>query len=48
MRWFGFLELIALASVVLGDFSAFVRVHYLELDFVLVKDFNNGVMRKLV
>ena len=48
VRWFGFLELIALASVVLGDFSAFVRVHYLELDFVLVKDFNNGVMRKLV
>ena len=28
VRWFGFLELIALAPVVLGDFSAFVWVHY--------------------
>ena len=48
VRWFGFLELIALAPVVLRDFSAFVWVHILQLDFVLVKDFNNGVMRKLV
>ena len=31
MRWFGFLELIALAPVVLRDFSAFVWVHYLHL-----------------
>ena len=48
MRWLGLLELIALAPVVMGDFSAFVWVHNLQLDFVLVKDFNNGVMRKLV
>ena len=31
VRWFGFLELIALAPVVLRDFSAFVWVHYLHL-----------------
>ena len=48
VRWLWLLELIALAPVVLGDFSAFVWVHNLQLDFVLVKDFNNGVMRKLV
>ena len=42
------LELVALAPVVLGSFSAFVGVHLCNLIYVKVKDFNNGVMSDCV